>query len=190
MENTEEISVHKDVDASASDILPKLFELGYEEIIQNIFLHLDPKSLKNCKTTCQMWREFIDRRIWGSLSSKKHLQKILATNWKHGNPTVQTIRLPDPRVYTLDKIVSDGKVFVCVSEGEFELNAFRADTLEHIYSFKTSNLWRVSVGGDFLCLADPYKIYFHEKLTGKEIQSFPCDAPVDMAVILNVLYVA
>ena len=76
----EENRVHKDVDASASDILPKLFELGYEEIIQNIFLHLDPKSLKNCKTTCQMWREFIDRRIWGSLSSKKHLQKILDTN--------------------------------------------------------------------------------------------------------------
>ena len=35
-------------------VLPKLFSMGLEEIIQNIFLHLDPKEDLTCKTSLQL----------------------------------------------------------------------------------------------------------------------------------------
>ena len=60
----------------------KLFSMGLEEIIQNIFLHLDPKSLKNSKLTCTQWKEFIDRRIWRNQKTKKILHARLLSNWK------------------------------------------------------------------------------------------------------------
>ena len=68
-----------------SDILLKLFQCGLEEILQRIFLFLDPRTLKNCKVTCKQWREFIDRRIWKSPSARKVLHQRLVSNWKNPN---------------------------------------------------------------------------------------------------------
>ena len=50
-----------DSDSYGLYVLPRLFSKGLEEILQKIFLYLDPKSLKNSKQTCNQWREFIDR---------------------------------------------------------------------------------------------------------------------------------
>ena len=63
-------------------VIQNLFSFGLEEIIQKIFLNLDPKSLKNAKLTCTQWREFIDRRIWGSKYARGMLFDELILNWK------------------------------------------------------------------------------------------------------------
>ena len=63
-------------------IIENLFDLGLEEVLQKVFLYLDPKSLKNCKIVCSQWREFIDRRIWKSKSAKHQLHHKLNSGWK------------------------------------------------------------------------------------------------------------
>ena len=67
-------------------IIENLFDLGLEEVLQKVFLYLDPKSLKNCKITCSQWREFIDRRIWKSKSAKHQLHHKLNSGWKLEEP--------------------------------------------------------------------------------------------------------
>ena len=62
-----------------SDILQKLFDIELEEVIQKIFLYLDPISLKNSRSTCKKWNEFIDRRIWKSKSGMLEMEcKLIA----------------------------------------------------------------------------------------------------------------
>ena len=53
------------------DIINQLFELDLDEIIQKIFLNLDPQSLKNCKCVSSEWFEFIQKRLWNSKPAKK-----------------------------------------------------------------------------------------------------------------------
>ena len=67
-------------------IIENLFDLGLEEVLQKIFLFLDPKSLKNCKSSCSQWREFIERRIWKSKSARQQLHHKLISGWKHETP--------------------------------------------------------------------------------------------------------
>ena len=67
-------------------IIDNLFDLGLEEVLQKIFLCLDPKSLKNCKSSCSQWREFIERRIWKSKSARQQLHHKLNSGWKHETP--------------------------------------------------------------------------------------------------------
>ena len=67
-------------------ILENLFDIGLEEVIQKIFLYLDPKSLKNCKSSCSKWREFIERRIWKSKSARQQLRCKLNSGWKNEAP--------------------------------------------------------------------------------------------------------
>ena len=73
-------------DANLILIIENLFDLGLEEVLQKVFLYLDPKSLKNCKITCSQWREFIDRRLWNSKSAKHQLHHKLDSGWKRETP--------------------------------------------------------------------------------------------------------
>ena len=73
-------------DVNVIVIIENLFDLGLEEVLQKVFLYLDPKSLKNCKITCSQWREFIDRRIWKSKSAKHQLHHKLNSGWKSEEP--------------------------------------------------------------------------------------------------------
>ena len=83
-------------------IIEELFTLGLEEIVQKIFLYLDPKrcwchtlavccqgifvSLKQCKRSCTLWREFIERRVWGSKSARRELHRKLVNRWRSEEP--------------------------------------------------------------------------------------------------------
>jgi len=68
------------------DIMNKLFELDLDEIIQRVFLSLDPLSLKNCRCVCSEWSEFIQKRLWGSRPAKTQLKKRLINQWKFSEP--------------------------------------------------------------------------------------------------------
>ena len=70
------------------DIMNKLFEMDFDEIIQKIFLNLDPLSLKNSKCVCSEWRQFIQQRLWNNRTARKHLQKRLIYQWKFSEPIV------------------------------------------------------------------------------------------------------
>ena len=61
-------------------VLPKLFSMGLEEIVQNIFLHLDPKSLKNMSQILEerIFRKFpnhlLFRKVYHLLPLRKRMK--------------------------------------------------------------------------------------------------------------------
>ena len=66
----------------------RLFELDLDEIIQKIFLNLDPLSLKSCKCVSNEWSHFIQRRLWGSKPARKQLLTRKINQWKFSDPFV------------------------------------------------------------------------------------------------------
>lgn len=93
------------------DIMNRLFyEHSSDEILQKIFLALDPLSLKNCKCVNKDWFEFIQRRLWGCEPSKKYLHNKLINQWKFGKPfrIVHDLGKED-----VNSLVCDDKIMVC-----------------------------------------------------------------------------
>ena len=64
------------------NIITQLFDMELEEILQKIFLFLEPKSLKNAKSTCSLWCDFVKRRIWHSKFGLAQLNTKLSSQWK------------------------------------------------------------------------------------------------------------
>ena len=96
MAMTSETELMESSSSSTCFILQELFARELEHIIETIFLFLDPKSLKNSKSTCIQWKEFIDRRIWKSKTGKEELNRKLIFQWKSEKPEkVGYLMLPD-----------------------------------------------------------------------------------------------
>ena len=84
--------------------------MDLDEIIQKIFLNLDPLSLKNCKIVCSEWFEFIQNRIWNSKTAKNQLQKRLINQWKFSDPFVTEY---DRGMAGVNFLVCDDDMIVC-----------------------------------------------------------------------------
>ena len=115
-----------------TDIFEKLFEWELEEILQKIFLFLDPEELKNARCTCNKWKEFIDRRIWKSPSGMLELNRKLISQWKNEKPEMcRSIQLRDP----VDSLVCDENILaIALCDGE--VVAYDCETLDVLYTFK------------------------------------------------------
>jgi len=119
---------------SSSDtcfILQELFALELEEIIQKIFLFLDPISIKNSRSTCIEWKEFIDRRIWKSKSGKSEMNRKLISQWKNEKPEkCQYLMLPD---YVHFLVCDKERVVAALENGT--VVGYDAETLDVLYTF-------------------------------------------------------
>ena len=91
-------------------IINKLFELNFDEILQKIFLNLDPLSLKNSKCVCSEWRQFITERLWNSKPARKQLQKRLINQWKFHDPFVTEY---DFGMMGVSSLACDDDLIVC-----------------------------------------------------------------------------
>ena len=130
-------------------VVPGLFSKELEEILQKIFLFLDPKSLKNSKLTCSRWREFIERRIWRSPSARKVLQRRLYSNWKNEDQVeVSKIRLD----FYPNIVVCDNAVMVFADDETGRYRVFSSSTYELLYGITLDQLAEVSIGQDFIGL--------------------------------------
>eukprot|EP00092_Neocalanus_flemingeri_P102780 GFUD01131478.1.p1 GENE.GFUD01131478.1~~GFUD01131478.1.p1 ORF type:complete len:420 (-),score=82.95 GFUD01131478.1:30-1289(-) len=99
---------------SGSDILNRLFQMDLDEMIQKIFLYLDPLSLKNCKCVCLHWSEFIQKRLWNSKLGQKQLQNRLINQWKHSEPVIsQYDRVAVEPGNEINFLVCDNEIIVC-----------------------------------------------------------------------------
>ena len=162
-------------------ILENLFDLGLEEVIQKIFLYLDPKSLKNCKSSCSQWREFIERRIWKSKSARLQLHYKLNSCWKNETPdrSVQcksssllnnefllcrdiNKELPDYVHY----LVCDPQVIVCGFESG-EIMAFQADTVEMLYVSWSKARTRLNIDKPILFRPSSVAKSFHSSVVSR-----------------------
>eukprot|EP00092_Neocalanus_flemingeri_P029888 GFUD01032453.1.p1 GENE.GFUD01032453.1~~GFUD01032453.1.p1 ORF type:complete len:416 (+),score=93.23 GFUD01032453.1:52-1299(+) len=92
------------------EIINRLFEYDLDEIIQKIFLSLDPLSLKNCKCVCSEWFEFIQKRLWNSKPAKKLLNKRLLNQWKFSEPFITDY---DEGTTGVNFVVCDNEIIVC-----------------------------------------------------------------------------
>ena len=54
-----------------------LFQKNLTDILQKIFLYLDPRSLHKSRQVCQQWNDFILSSVWGSRSCFSSLQRRL-----------------------------------------------------------------------------------------------------------------
>ena len=77
--------------AEEGGIIAWLFERNCLELLQEIFLYLDPESLHNSRKTCQGWNNFISESVWGSQRGHRALEKRLHNNWLTSNPRVFSV---------------------------------------------------------------------------------------------------
>ena len=66
-----------------------LFQKNCTEILQKIFLYLDPRSLHSSRQVCQQWNTFVLSSVWGSRSGINSLKRRLHYNWLNKEPEVQ-----------------------------------------------------------------------------------------------------
>ena len=114
------------------EIMRKLFESDLDQIIQNIFLSLDPLTLKSCRQVCSAWNSFILLRLWGSKPVKHKLGAMLTNEWRSSQPATTVYSLGIGRV---SSIVCDGYLIVCgYSQGQ--VRGYHVDTGELRYELQ------------------------------------------------------
>ena len=114
------------------EIMRKLFESDLDQIIQNIFLNLDPLTLKSCRQVCSAWNSFIHLRLWSSKPAKHKLREMLTNQWRSSQPAITVYSLGIGRV---SSIVCDGYLILCgYSRGQ--VRVYNADTGELMYELQ------------------------------------------------------
>jgi len=131
METTSETEMLERSSIDTDFIIQELFALELEEIIQKIFLFLDPTSLKNARRTCIEWKEFIDRRIWKSKSGMVELNRKLISQWKSDKPEkCRYLMLPD---YVHFLVCDNQRVVAALENGT--VVGYDSETLDVLYTF-------------------------------------------------------
>ena len=59
---------------------------GFLHINLEIFLFLDPSSLKSARQVARTWDKFIKSQMWGKPRIRKILEKRLLRQWRTSNP--------------------------------------------------------------------------------------------------------
>ena len=170
-----EVNQNMDVTRNEEDhltIIQKLFAKGLEEVIQMIFLHLDPKSLKNSKLTCSQWKEFIDRRIWKSPSAKSVLQEKLLLNWKTKH--FDEVPIQGKADSYIDRMYCDNEVIVLrIGKRKEKFVVICASTLKKLYSFEPERdplgfpAFLFSFGDNSIAITSFMKVRIINKFTGE-----------------------
>ena len=151
-------------------VLPRLFARGLEEILQSIFLYLDPQSLKNSKLTCTQWEEFIDRRIRGSLKARKILHRRLILNWRREDPVqltyIDLLKLNQSE--RIDGILCKNKIILLWHKYGKHITAVCSATHEVLFSRSLPTPFSFAdIGDTFIALADTKGMRILGKFTGK-----------------------
>jgi len=66
--------------------LSLLFRCNMDEVLQMIFLGLDPASLHRARQVCKEWNEFLLARVWGA--ARDRLTARLTRSWLAGQPSL------------------------------------------------------------------------------------------------------
>ena len=77
-----------------SDMISTFFAWDLDEVLQRIFLHLDPYSLKSSQQVSKQWNNFIKNRIWRSFSGRESILRRLKSQYFCKQPAEETILLP------------------------------------------------------------------------------------------------
>ena len=121
------------------DLFSKFFQHNMDEILQKIFLMLDPDSLHCSRQINKQCNEFIVNRIWGSNFARRCLRKRLKYRWMKEKPEIESCDYWDQMFVYSNSFALDDKFLVCglshVGEGGAKVIERKTgniiDTLNH-----------------------------------------------------------
>ena len=105
---------HRGAMIEEGGIIARLLERNCQELLQQIFLYLDPGSLHNSRQVCQQWNDFIRGSVWGSQRGRRSLQRRLHHNWLTSEPRVFSVDYTDQMFFHHSKraLALDNKYLV------------------------------------------------------------------------------
>ena len=59
----------------------------YHNLVRNIFLNLDPRSLKRARQVCKEWDRLVMKEVWGSEEGRREMERRLDMRWREARPT-------------------------------------------------------------------------------------------------------
>ena len=59
----------------------------YHNLVRNIFLNLDPISLKRARQVCKEWDQLVMKEVWGSEEGRREMERRLDMRWREAQPT-------------------------------------------------------------------------------------------------------
>merc|ERR1719187_2116706 len=59
----------------------------YHNLVRNIFLNLDPRSLKRARQVCKEWDRLVMKEVWGSEEGRREMERRLDMRWREAQPT-------------------------------------------------------------------------------------------------------
>ena len=108
-----------------------LFQKNCTEILQKIFLYLDPRSLHSSRQVCQQWNIFILSSVWGSRSGFNSLQRRLHYNWLNKEPELLNVAATEG-VYGLRALTDNCLVVSDVDGGAKVIDLVSQEILAHL----------------------------------------------------------
>eukprot|EP00092_Neocalanus_flemingeri_P052645 GFUD01061613.1.p1 GENE.GFUD01061613.1~~GFUD01061613.1.p1 ORF type:complete len:379 (+),score=78.07 GFUD01061613.1:176-1312(+) len=109
------------------DIMSELFKWDQDIFLQNLFISLDTKTLRRCCEVSKLWREFINRRVWGCARLRPGL---IVRLWTDFHPVQQELVVRG----AVTSIACDDQIMVCgYTDGTCEV--FNEETGECIDTF-------------------------------------------------------
>ena len=105
--NDNNVKKHKKDDDSLEavtilqDLKENLNYLIYRNIIRQVFLNLDPVSVRRARLACREWDELVKREIWGSEEGKRVMESRLDRQWREARPGKKEIVFHADRVVNL-----------------------------------------------------------------------------------------
>ena len=106
-----------------------LFQKDLTNILQKIFLYLDPHTLHSSRQVCQQWNTFILSSVWGSRSGINSLKRRLHYNWLNKDPEVQVFS--DHYIWW-PLALKDNCLVVSVSAGARVINLVSKEIVGHL----------------------------------------------------------
>ena len=128
--------------------MSELFKWDQDIFLQNIFISVDMSTLRRCSLVSKLWREFIDRRVWGCARLRPRLVLGL---WKDFHPVQQELIVGG----SVTSIACDDQIIVCgYTDGACEVFSNVAgdciDTLSDAQEHFHYSSSKVKVGKDII----------------------------------------
>jgi len=80
----------KSEEEEVGDVMSRLFDWDFDQLLRQIFTSLDPVSLRACRQVCRCWRSFISDRLMGV----PHIRtNILRRLWSNPMPLIHQLKV-------------------------------------------------------------------------------------------------
>ena len=88
---------------------PMVFYPGFLHIAEQIFKHLDKKSLSNCREVAKLWQECIDDRnpLWNRLVENKNYNEAFQWSCKNGLSNISKMLLKKSTEFKIELNAKD-----------------------------------------------------------------------------------